>query len=93
MQVLSGNFDQSDHIVFPQFYGRQCTANSAAAACKTAIIHPSAWVPSTIDDCLFAGDDLFKKSLDKLKEKGQNPHYLCADELFPTITYPDATKV
>lgn len=93
MKILQGNFDQSDHIKFPEFFGRQCSANAVAAACRTSTLKPELWVPSTIDQCLYAGNDLFPKSFRMSRPQIQaNQLYLRVDELIPSVKFSNEVK-
>jgi len=94
MSVLQGNFHQGDTIKFPEFGGRQCSANAVAAACKACILKPQLWVPSIIDECLLAGNNLFSKSFEMSPPHIQaHELYLRVDELLPSITFQDGIQV
>ncbi|KAK3924217.1 2,3,4,5-tetrahydropyridine-2,6-dicarboxylate N-succinyltransferase [Frankliniella fusca] len=88
MRVLSGTFDQSDFIRFPKYFGRQCTANAVAGACKANVVNPSLWTSQTIDECLMTGNRLFELSYELLPCIF-NHLYLRADELYSTLSFPE----
>ncbi|KAK3930562.1 Treslin, partial [Frankliniella fusca] len=88
MRVLSGTFDQSDFIRFSKYFGRQCTANAVAGACKANVVNPSLWTPQTIDECLMTGNRLFELSYELLPSTF-NHLYLRPDELYSTVSFPE----
>ncbi|KAK3921584.1 putative carboxypeptidase, partial [Frankliniella fusca] len=88
MRVLSGTFDQSDFIRFPKYFGRQCTANAVAGACKANVVNPSLWTSQTIDECLMTGNRLFELSYELLPSTF-NHLYLRPDELYSTLSFPE----
>ncbi|KAK3920830.1 Peptidoglycan transglycosylase gp16 [Frankliniella fusca] len=88
MRVLNGTFDQSDFIRFPKYFGRQCTANAVAGACKANVVNPSLWTPQTIDECLMTGNRLFELSYELLPSNF-NHLYLRPDELYSTLSFPE----
>ncbi|KAK3917720.1 Inactive disease susceptibility protein LOV1 [Frankliniella fusca] len=88
MQVLSGTFDQSDYNRFSKYFGRQCTANAVAGACKANVVKPNLWTSQTVDECLMTGDKLFELSYEPLPSTF-NHLYLRPDELCSTLSFPE----
>ncbi|KAK3926169.1 Integrin alpha-PS5 [Frankliniella fusca] len=88
MRVLSGTFDQSDYIRFSKYFGRQCTANAVAGACKANVVNPRLWTSQTIDECLMTGNKLFELSYELLPSTF-NHLYLRPDELYSTLSFPE----
>ncbi|KAK3911650.1 Large tegument protein deneddylase [Frankliniella fusca] len=87
MKVIQGSFDQSDQIRFPQYFGRQCTANAVAACCKASIFQPQNWTSSTIDECLISGNRLFEISYLHLPSNYRNIPFLRVEELQQQVCY------
>ncbi|KAK3909660.1 Elongation factor Ts [Frankliniella fusca] len=93
IKIIQGTFDQSDHKRFPQYFGRQCTANAVAACCKASILQPINWTSSTIDECLISGDKLFQISYNHLPNHYKNIPYLRVEELQQKILFLDGTEI
>ncbi|KAK3914432.1 Homocitrate synthase, partial [Frankliniella fusca] len=88
MRVICGTFDQSDFIRFSKYFGRQCTANAVAGACKASAVNPRLWTSQTIDECLMTGNRLFELSYELLPSTF-NHLYLRPDELYSTLSFPE----
>ncbi|KAK3922139.1 ATP-dependent DNA helicase [Frankliniella fusca] len=88
MRVLCGTFDQSDFVRFSKYFGRQCSANAVAGACKASVVNPRLWTSQTIDECLMTGNRLFELSYELLPSPF-NHLYLRPDELYSTLSFPE----
>lgn len=93
--VKQGNYDQSDHTRFPEYFGRQCCAIAVSAACKGSILNPSLWTIDIIDECIIAGDRLFANSMQAILYKSPtfNHFYLRPDELQKEVLFSNGEKI